>query len=121
MLAFGDMMRKRITMPGQFMDDGRHGAANGGRALFDDFVLAAEDVGVYTASDYCDIMEHLIQRWDIAHLPGLSDAAAQERDYVCQLAPRLRRLAERRADKRASAPRAGVAFSWLHDRQLALL
>jgi hypothetical protein len=32
---------------------------------------------VYRASDYCDIMEHLIARWDIEHREGLSGEAAE--------------------------------------------
>lgn len=33
-LAFADMMRKQIVMPAHLMDDGQHGANNGGRNLF---------------------------------------------------------------------------------------
>ena len=32
---------------------------------------------VYQASDYCDIMEHLIERWDVGHREGLRGDAAE--------------------------------------------
>ena len=32
---------------------------------------------VYNANDYCDIMEHLIERWDIEHRQGLRGDAAE--------------------------------------------
>ena len=121
MLAFADMMRKRIVMPAHLMDDGRHGAANPGRTLFDDFSAVAEDIGVYTAADYVDIVEHLVQRWDVRRLGGLSPEAQKAQDYLCALPSRFRRLAERKAAKKTRAPRTPVAFSWLGGRRLELL
>jgi hypothetical protein len=64
MLAFADMMKKQIVMPAHLMDDCQHFKATG-RPLFDDFSTVAEKVGVYTASDYADIMEHLVKRWEV--------------------------------------------------------
>lgn len=123
MISFADMMRKTIVMPAHFMDDGLHGSSlNPGRNLFHDFSAVAEDLGVYTAMDYVKIMEHLIQRWNISQITGLTDEAAEARDYLCSLPERFRRLAERREKKKASTkqPRAEVAFSWLYDRKLSL-
>ena len=48
MIAFADMMKKKITMPAHFMDDGYHGIQNNGRNLFEDFAFVAEDIQVYT-------------------------------------------------------------------------
>ena len=45
MLAFADMMRKQIVMPAHLMDDNTHGAANGGRNLFQDYSDVAEAIG----------------------------------------------------------------------------
>ena len=70
MQAFADMMRKTVTMPAHFMDDGVHARRAGGHSLFDDFAAAAHVTGVYTASDYIAIMEHLTKRWDIAGRKG---------------------------------------------------
>lgn len=69
----------------------------------------AEALGVYTATDYCKIMEHLIQRWDVAHLTGLNPKAAEAQDFVCNLPARIRRLAERKAGELARRPERGPA------------
>lgn len=37
----------------------------------------APPAAVYNANDYCDIMEHLIERWDIEHRQGLRGDAAE--------------------------------------------
>ena len=58
-------------MPAHLMDDGQHKARTG-RDLFSDFAAVAERSGVYTAEDYADIMEHLIKRWEINSMTGLS-------------------------------------------------
>jgi acyl-[acyl-carrier-protein] desaturase len=126
MLAFADMMKKQIIMPAHLMNDNQH-KANTGRDLFDDFSSVAENVGVYTAQDYADIMEHLIKRWDIEKR-ALSGEAAEAQDYVCRLPTRVRRLAERssaRKKKNMMAEKAGQAgqaqFSWLFNREVNLL
>lgn len=121
MLAFADMMRKKITMPAHLMDDGEHGAKNAGRNLFDDFSSVAEDIGVYTADDYISIMEHLIRRWDVPNVTGLKADGLEAQEYLCKLPERFRKLAERKASKNAKGPRTEVAFSWLYDRKLAVL
>jgi hypothetical protein len=57
------------------------GAQATGRPLFDDFSTVAERVGVYTASDYADIMEHLIKRWEVEGRE-LSGEAAEAQVYL---------------------------------------
>jgi acyl-[acyl-carrier-protein] desaturase len=42
-----------------------------------DFSAVAERTGTYTAFDYADIVEHLVQRWKIAERSGLSGEAAE--------------------------------------------
>lgn len=32
---------------------------------------------MYDANDYCDIMDHLIERWDVEHRQGLRGDAAE--------------------------------------------
>lgn len=78
-LAFADMMKKQITMPAHLMDDGQHKARTG-RDLFSDFAAVAERSGVYTADDYADIMEHLIKRWEINSITGLSAEAMKRKN-----------------------------------------
>lgn len=119
--CFAGMMRKKIVMPAHLMDDGKHEARNGGRNLFEDFSMVAEDIGVYTAFDYISIMEHLIQRWNIANLTGLNHQGVKDQEYLLSLPERFRKLAERKVMRKSKAPRTDVSFSWIQDRKLALL
>lgn len=123
MIAFEDMMRKQIVMPAHLMDDNQH-YKNTGRDLFDDFSSVAEYSGVYTASDYADIMQHLVKRWDIENRQLSGDAAAAQ-EYVCNLPARIRKLAERAgARKKKSAIAAGETaanFSWVFNREVSLI
>lgn len=91
MLAFSDMMKRKIVMPAQFMRES-------GYKIGEAFVLfsdAAQKLGVYTAMDYIDIMNKLIKYWEIDKLEGLTDEAEKARDYVLALPGRLTRVAER--------------------------
>jgi hypothetical protein len=64
------------------------GAQATGRPLFDDFSSVAERVGVYTASDYADIMEHLIKRWEVEGRELSGEAAeAQVHPAPCTFPP----------------------------------
>jgi acyl-[acyl-carrier-protein] desaturase len=114
MLSFADMMKKKIAMPAHLMYDGQNDH------LFDDFSLVAQRTGVYTARDYADIMEHLVKRWDVPHVTGLSPEAEAAQQYVCSLPPRIRRLDERAQTKVKKGPKRGK-FSWIFDREVALL
>jgi acyl-[acyl-carrier-protein] desaturase len=118
MLAFADMMRKQIVMPAHLMDDGKHGILNAGRNLFSDFSEVAERIGVYSAGDYCDIMEHLVVRWDVEHREGLRGEAAEAQEYLMKLPARFRKLSERAAARKAKAKPARVQFSWIFDKPL---
>ncbi|CAI5495914.1 unnamed protein product [Closterium sp. Naga37s-1] len=89
--------------------------------LFDDFSAVAQRTGVYTAGDYADIMEHLIAVWDVEKMEGLSPEAARAQEFVCKLPPRIRRLAERAADKvKKGGPQTGK-FSWVFNREVKLV
>lgn len=114
MLAFADMMRKKISMPAHLMYDGQNDH------LFDDFSLVAQRTGVYTARDYADIMEHLVKRWNVSSITGLSEEALAAQQYVCSLPPRIRRLDERAQAKVKKGPKRG-SFSWIFNREVALL
>lgn len=114
MIAIGDMMQKKITMPAHLMYDGND------PMLFEHFAAVAQRLGVYTAHDYADILEFLIQRWRLEKLEGLTGEGRRAQDFVCGLAPRIRRLQER-ADERARKmePR-GVKFSWIFNKEVSL-
>lgn len=114
MLAIADMMRKKITMPAHLMYDGQD------PHLFHHFSAVAQRLGIYTAEDYADILEFLIGRWSLEKVEGLKGEGKRAQDFVCGLAPRIRKLQER-ADERAKKlePR-GVKFSWIFNKELAL-
>ncbi|KAH6834859.1 Plant stearoyl-acyl-carrier-protein desaturase family protein [Perilla frutescens var. hirtella] len=109
-LAFADMMRKKISMPARLVYDGRDDN------LFDNFSAVAQRLGVYTAKDYADILDHLVSRWNVASLTGLSAEGQRAQEYVCELSPRIRRL-EERAQARAKQ-RSRMPFSWIYDREV---
>ncbi|KAM7266268.1 hypothetical protein ACFE04_004165 [Oxalis oulophora] len=108
-LAFADMMRKKISMPAHLMYDGRDDN------LFEHFSAVAQRLGVYTARDYADILEHLVARWNVEKLGGLSADGCKAQEYVCNLPPRIRKLEERSQGRAKQAP--PVPFSWVFDRQ----
>mmetsp|Transcript_1333 Transcript_1333/g.4621 ORF Transcript_1333/g.4621 Transcript_1333/m.4621 type:complete len:392 (+) Transcript_1333:108-1283(+) len=113
MLGFEDMMRKQIVMPAHLMYDGEN------ENLWTDFSSVAEHTGVYTAFDYADIMEHLIQYWDLENKSFTGDAQRGQ-EYVCKLPPRIRKLAERSMSKAKKAgPRTG-RISWVYNREVQL-
>uniref|UniRef100_A0A0D9W427 Acyl-[acyl-carrier-protein] desaturase n=1 Tax=Leersia perrieri TaxID=77586 RepID=A0A0D9W427_9ORYZ len=97
-LAFADMMRKKISMPAHLMYDGKDDN------LFEHFSAVAQRLGVYTARDYADILEFLVQRWKVSDLTGLSGEGRRAQDFVCTLAPRIRRLDERAQARAKQAP-----------------
>ncbi|MBA0628553.1 hypothetical protein Godav_023269 [Gossypium davidsonii] len=111
-LAFADMMRKKISMPAHLMYDGQDDN------LFDNFSAVAQRLGVYTARDYADILEFLVNKWKVTEITGLSADGRKAQDYVCGLPPRIRRLEERAQGRAKEAPR--VPFSWIFDREVQL-
>jgi len=104
MLAFEDMMRKKIVMPAQFVRES--GEAIG--SAFENFSNAAQRLGVYTTHDYIDIMRKLISYWEIDQLNGLNTAAEKARDYIMKLPDRMTRIAER-----VAIPQDITKFKWV--------
>lgn len=111
-ISLADMMRKKIAMPAHLMYDGRDDN------LFEHFSAVAQQLSVYTAKDYADILEFLVGRWKVEELTGLSGEGRKAQDYVCGLPPRIRRL-EERSQSRAKEVRV-VPFSWIFDREVKL-
>ncbi|TKV95499.1 hypothetical protein SEVIR_9G367500v4 [Setaria viridis] len=115
--ALAHVMRGKVTMPGLLMSDGREG---GGDTLFARFSAVAQRAGVYTASDYGDLVEHFVRRWRVADLAGLSGEGRRAQEYVCGLAPKIRRM-EELAQRRAARGEPGLArFSWIFDRTVVV-
>ncbi len=104
LLAFADMMKKKIVMPAHFLREsgGRIGKA------FENFSVAAQRLGVYTSQDYIDILKKLNAYWDIENLRALGDEAQRAREYLAKLPARLERIAER-----MTVPEAQYRFRWV--------
>ncbi|MCF8713795.1 acyl-ACP desaturase [Joostella atrarenae] len=104
MIAFADMMKKKIVMPAQFVrESGDHiGSA------FENFSNAAQRLGVYTTFDYINILERLNQYWEIDKIRELNDKGEKARDYLVALPDRLKRISER-----MSTPQDPHIFKWV--------
>ncbi|KAJ1267699.1 hypothetical protein BS78_07G077500 [Paspalum vaginatum] len=116
--ALAYMMRRRITMPAALMTDGRDAD------LYAHYAAAAQQAGVYTASDYRAILEHFIRQWRVEELAaGLSGEGRRARDYVCGLPHKIRRMEEKAHDRAAQARKepTAVPFSWIFDRTVSLV
>jgi acyl-[acyl-carrier-protein] desaturase len=112
--VFGDMMRGEISMPAELMTDGVD------KNLYRNFAETAQRLGVYTALDYAEIIKHLVDTWDLEHLEGLSPEMEKERDYLCRLPERYRKLAERSMNKKKKATEDKVplhSFNWIYGRK----
>ena len=111
--ALSYVMRGKVTMPGLLMSDGRE---YGGETLFDRFSAVAERVGVYTARDYGDLVEHFVRRWRVAELAGLSGEGRRAQEYVCGLPPKIQRMAELAHQRAARSESRIIQFSWIFDK-----
>jgi acyl-[acyl-carrier-protein] desaturase len=103
-LAFADMMKKKIVMPAHFL---RESGGSIGKA-FENFSNCAQRLGVYTAHDYIDILRKLNDYWKLEGVRGLSDEAEKAREYLVKLPARLERIAER-----MSFPKDHYQFKWV--------
>ncbi|XP_037480346.1 acyl-[acyl-carrier-protein] desaturase 7, chloroplastic-like [Triticum dicoccoides] len=116
--ALAYMMRRRIVMPASLMTDGRDDD------LFAHYGAVARQVGIYTASDYRGILEHLIKQWGVEELvaAGLSDEGRRARDYVCALPQKIRRLEEKAHERsrHKAHPTTSIPFSWIFDRPVSI-
>jgi acyl-[acyl-carrier-protein] desaturase len=92
LLAFADMMKKKIVMPAHFLRE--FGEPQG--QAFAHFSDVAQRLNVYTALDYVEILSMLLKNWKISDLVGLNDAGEKSRDYLMGLPLRLNRIVENR-------------------------
>lgn len=91
MLAFQYMMKQKIVMPAHFL---RESGEKLGTA-FEQFSDSAQRIGVYTAADYVDILQKLIEKWQIDKITGLTAEAEKARDFLMKLPARMTRISER--------------------------
>ncbi len=104
MMAFHYMMKQKITMPAVFLRESgdRIGSA------FEEFSNTAQRIGVYTSKDYVDILQKLIERWEIDKITNLTDEAEKARDYLMKLPNRMLRIADR-----IKIPENSFEFKWV--------
>jgi acyl-[acyl-carrier-protein] desaturase len=107
-LAFRKMMKTMVKMPAARMTDGED------PNIYEKFATVAQRLNVYTSRDYADIIDHLVARWKLTTLGGISGEAAKAQDFLCGLADRYRKLADR-AEKRVLAE-PPMKFSWIFNR-----
>ncbi len=105
MIAFEDMMRKKIVMPAHFLRE--MGMMMG--QTYGHFTDAAQRLGIYTAIDYVDIMKQLLVDWQIESQRDLTEAGEKARDYLMKLPDRLLKIAERMKN-----PGLEYKFSWIN-------
>lgn len=104
MLAFEDMMRKKIVMPAHFL---RESGIDTGKT-FGHFTDAAQRLGVYTSADYIDILNSLLRRWKIETQTGLNEKAEKAQEYLLKLPERLTKISER-----MKIPQLEYQFKWI--------
>lgn len=104
MLAFADMMKKKIVMPAHLLRESGMGVGQ----LWSHFSDAAQRSKVYTTQDYVDILKSLLDEWEIEKIGSLTDAAEKARDYLVKLPGRLERIAER-----IKVPDLQYQFKWI--------
>jgi acyl-[acyl-carrier-protein] desaturase len=103
MLAFEEMMRKKIVMPAQALRE------LGERVnTFANFSDAAQRLGVYTALDYVDILRGLVKDLKIENIKNLKENGERARDFVMQLPDRMQKISER-----IKIPERELKFSWI--------
>jgi len=104
MLAFEDMMRKKIVMPAHFLRE------TGGKIgeLFTHLSDAAQRIMVYTTHDYIEILESLLKQWKIDTITELNDTAERARDYLMALPDRFKRISDR-----IKIPEKQYEFKWI--------
>ena len=104
MLAFQYMMKQKIVMPAHFLRESGQKIS----AAFENFSDSAQRIGVYTAADYVDILQKLIEKWEIDKITGLTDEAEKARDYLMKLPARMAKVSERMV-----IPPDSFVFKWV--------
>ncbi|TAF68165.1 MAG: acyl-ACP desaturase [Flavobacterium sp.] len=109
MLAFQYMMKQKIVMPAHFLRESGQKISS----AFEQFSDSAQRIGVYTATDYVDIMQKLIDKWEIDKISGLTDEAEKARDYLMKLPSRMAKISERLV-----IPAESYIFKWVEPARL---
>jgi acyl-[acyl-carrier-protein] desaturase len=94
-----------MMMPAHFLRE--KGLPKG--SAFVHFSEVAQRIGVYTATDYVNILQSLIKEWKIEAITGLTEKGKRARDYIMGLPSRLMKVAER-----ANPQPSFYKFSWIY-------
>jgi acyl-[acyl-carrier-protein] desaturase len=109
MIAFQYMMKQKIVMPAHFLRESGQKIST----AFEQFSDSAQRIGVYTAADYIDIMQKLMDKWEIDKITGLTDEAEKARDYLMKLPARMARISER-----MKIPEESHIFKWVEPARI---
>jgi acyl-[acyl-carrier-protein] desaturase len=109
MLAFQYMMKQKIVMPAHFLRESGQQISS----AFENFSDSAQRIGVYTANDYVEIMQKLVDKWQIDKISGLTDEAEKARDYLMKLPARMAKISERLV-----IPQESYIFKWVEPATL---
>lgn len=109
-LAFFDIMKTKISMPARLMSDGTD------CDLFSQFAIVAQRTSVYTLRHYAEIVDHLMDYWEVASMTGLSPEAAEAQEYLGGLSEHYLSKAERVEEAISEFPPA--KFEWLFGRKV---
>jgi acyl-[acyl-carrier-protein] desaturase len=109
MIAFQFMMKQKIVMPAHFLRESGQKISS----AFEQFSDSAQRIGVYTAADYIDIMQKLMDKWEIDKITGLTDEAEKARDYLMKLPARMARISER-----MTIPQESHIFKWVEPARI---
>jgi acyl-[acyl-carrier-protein] desaturase len=109
MIAFQYMMKQKIVMPAHFLRESGQKIST----AFEQFSDSAQRIGVYTAADYIDIMQKLMDKWEIDKITGLTDEAEKARDYLMKLPGRMARISERMV-----IPQESHIFKWVEPAKI---
>jgi acyl-[acyl-carrier-protein] desaturase len=109
MLAFQYMMKQKIVMPAQFLRESGEKISS----AFENFSDSAQRIGVYTATDYVDIMQKLNEKWQIDQITNLTDEAEKARDYLMKLPARMARISDRLV-----IPEQSYVFKWVEPARI---
>ena len=104
MLAFQYMMKQKITMPAHFLRESGQKISS----AFEEFSNSAQKAGVYTATDYVEILQKLVDKWQIDKIVNLTDEAEKARDYLLKLPGRMAKISERLV-----LPAETAVFKWV--------
>mgnify|MGYP002780000199 CR=1 FL=1 len=104
MLAFHYMMKRKIVMPAQFLRE----SGDKMSAAFEHFSDSAQRIGVYTSQDYVEILQKLIDRWEIGKITNLTAEAEKARDFLMTLPARMAKISER-----IVIPKESHIFKWV--------